>query len=142
MRLNDYFEVEEFVPPSIFKRYGSNSIWFIDPKIIQLATAYREFFGRPIIINDWHRKGKFSNRGFRLPDTKVGGELSQHKFGRAFDCNVSGLKVESVYEAILDNKEHFMKSGLTTLENINFTETWIHSDVRYTGLNDILIVNP
>ena len=44
MKINEYFEIEEFVPPQIFKQFGANSIWFINPKVITLATAYREFF--------------------------------------------------------------------------------------------------
>lgn len=142
MKINDYFQIEEFVPPSIFSKYGQNSLWFIDPKIINLATAYRKYFDAPITINNWHNSGTFSLRGYRPPDSDVGAQLSQHKFGRAFDCNVVGMTPQDMYKAIIANQVYFMSFGLTTLENIEFTKTWLHSDVRQTNQPTLLIVNP
>jgi hypothetical protein len=49
---NKYFKIEEFVPRSVFKQYGINSLFFLDPRTINLAIAYREFFNKPVVINN------------------------------------------------------------------------------------------
>ena len=142
MKINNYFHIEEFVPPQIFKKFGENSIWFIDPKIIAIATAYREFFGVPVHINDWHSGGKMTYRGYRPPRVNVGAEYSQHKMGRAFDCNIGKMTSKEMYDKVIANYEHFKAFGLTTLENYKFTDGWLHSDCRITNTNKLLIVDP
>lgn len=142
MKLNDYFEIQEFVPPQTFKRFGANSIWFINPKIVELATAYREFFKLPVVINNWNRGGQFSYRGYRPPRVNVGAEYSQHKLGNAFDCNIGSMTEKQMFDAVKENFSFFKEFGLTTLEDYNFTDGWLHSDVRHTNLNELLIVKP
>lgn len=142
MKINEYFDIREFVPPQIWNKFGEKSIWFIDPKIIEIAKAYREFFEVPIIINNWYIGGKFMYRGYRPPRVNVGTEYSQHKSGRAFDCHSPNITPQNMYKLILDNQEFFMEKGLTTIENVVFTPTWLHSDCRPTSKKEILIVNP
>lgn len=142
MKLNNYFELEEFVNPETFRTHKELSIRFLDPRIIDIATAYREYFKVPVIVNTWHVGGDLSNRGLRSLNSTVGARLSQHKFGRAFDCHLQGLKTEDVYNEIIKEYEHFKQFGLTTLEDINFTPAWIHSDCRWTNSNQLLIVKP
>lgn len=142
MKLNKYFEIEEFVPPQIFKQYGQRSIWFIDPKIVDIATAYREFFEVPVRINNWHNGGPYSYRGYRPPRVNIGSEYSQHKFGRAFDCNIGTMNAKQMFDEVSKNYAHFEKFGLTTLENYKFTDGWLHSDCRITNNDKLLIVDP
>jgi hypothetical protein len=138
----EYFTVKEFVPQSIYRQYGDKSIFFLDARMLNVATAYRKYFNKPIIINNWHTGGTFQQRGYRLPNSTTGAALSQHKFGRAFDCNVKGLKDKDAYDEIVKNYDFFKEVGLSTLENFNFTGSWIHSDVRLTNSSNILIVDP
>lgn len=142
MKLNTYFDLEEFVPPQIYKLYGEKALWFVDPKVITLATAYREFFKLPVVINNWHNGGSYSYRGYRPPRVNIGGEYSQHKFGRAFDCNIGSMNELQMFTAVKDNFEYFKKFGLTTLEDYRFTDGWLHSDVRFTNQDSLLIVKP
>lgn len=140
--MTKYYTVQEFVPPDIYKQFGEVAWQFIDPRLVSLANYVREFFGKPVIINNWSTGGTLTLRGFRPPSTTIGGTLSQHKFGRAFDMNVVGVTPQQAYKAILDNPKSFMEKGLTTMENIEFTSTWNHLDIRYTGRSEIVIVNP
>ena len=142
MKLNDYFDVREFVPPQIWNKFGEKSIWFIDPKVVEIATAYREFFKVPIVINNWYIGGQFSYRGYRPPRVNIGAEFSQHKMGKAFDCHSPSISVKDIYNQILENWDHFKQFGLTTVEDVNFTPTWIHSDCRVTNQDTLLIVKP
>ena len=137
-----YFSIKEFVPPEIYNQFSDKAWQFIDPRVTLLADFIRDYFGKPMTINDWYRGGTLTLRGFRPPTTTVGGTLSQHKFGRAFDFNIVGMTPHEIYDKIMSDKLTFMVKGLTTMENIEYTQTWNHVDVRYTGSLDITIVNP
>jgi len=142
MKLNEHFDLREFVPPEIWKAYAENSVWFIDPRTVAIATAYREHFKCPIIINNWHTGGSLTMRGYRPPDAKTGARLSQHRFGRAFDCHFIGVTAQDVFREIVANFAKFHAVGLTTLEDVAHTPTWLHSDCRATQKNEPLIVRP
>jgi hypothetical protein len=45
MKLSKDFSVVEFVPPAIHEQFADKSIWFIDPKIVQMAQFIRDGFG-------------------------------------------------------------------------------------------------
>jgi hypothetical protein len=147
MKVSASFDLEEFVDRETFQRYREKSIWFIDPKIIALAEFYRMHFKAPVTINTWHKGGQFQYRGFRPPACKEGAALSQHRFGRAFDCTILGLSADEVRAEILSFPQVFLDLGLSTLENGTFAPTWVHSDIRNTAMDlsrptQILIVKP
>ena len=133
------FYLDEFVPEIIYKKFGIKSIWFIDKRIVELAQFYRDYFGKGVTINTWFNGGKFSHRGFRVGNT-VGATYSQHKYSRAFDSNISGITPNDVRKEIMKNEQLFMEKGLTTLESGKIAKTWIHSDIRHTNMENILIV--
>lgn len=142
--LTTNLRLEEFVSRETFTKWGKRSIWFIDPRVVFLAQCFRDHFGRPIRINDWYRKGTLNQRGYRSPTTSVGGKESQHRYGRAIDFNIDGLTAQQVYDEILLNQGKFIEAGLTCLEDIDFTSTWIHADIRAheDAGRTILIVKP
>jgi len=102
----------------------------------------RDRFSAPVHVNDWYRGGHLKERGFRLPGTKTGAKYSQHKFGRACDFNIPGLTIEEIYDDILRNEKIYLDFGVTTIEDVSFTKTWIHLDTRWTGMDKIKIVKP
>ena len=140
MKLNDHFIIQEFVPQIIYDRFRNNSIWFVDPVIIDLATAIREYFGKPMTINNWHRGGERIYSGFRPGYCQVGAPLSQHRFGRAIDFVIPGLDPEEIRGEIMDHFLHFAPYGLTTLE-LN-TPTWTHVDIRPTDTRLLYLIRP
>lgn len=142
MKIRPDFDLREFVPPSVWEDFGTASRWFLDPRMLDLAQFYRDYFGSAVRVNDWHYGGDFTERGFRLPDTNTGARLSQHKFGRAFDCNVKGYTPDEVRREIKQNEDLFMEEGLRALESGDIATTWVHSDIRTTDQNSILIVTP
>lgn len=114
-----------------------------------------------ILINNWHTGGTFQWRGLRtvnyiLEQIKKGVKtamLSQHVGGstNASDINVvlhyaNGkteiMASDKVYDIIIANQKAFIEAGLTTLENKAMTQGWTHMDCRYTGLNELFIVEP
>src|SRR3989304_5335996 len=143
MKVSKNFIIQEFVPQSVYTQFGDKSIWFVDINLINLAQAVRDFFGATVTINNWHSKGTLQNRGYRIPLSEEGGKISKKMIGRAVDISFKDLTVTEAYDKILKNEKLFMSFGLTTLEDILYTKTWLHLDIRNTGLIDkILIVKP
>lgn len=141
MKVSENFILQEFIPPDIYKERGDNAITLLDDRIISLAQYFRTLYG-VVTINNWHNGGNYKESGLRRSDTSTGAKYSQHKYGRAVDLKFSDKTVQEVYQDIMDNKQMFYNAGLRAVENINATPTWLHIDVRNTGVQSIIIVNP
>lgn len=139
MKVSNNFSIEEYVPKAVFTQFGNRCIWFLDPKLIEVVQMLREQYG-PITINNWHQAGNYEFSGFRPQWSSVGAAFSQHRFGRAADLKFNNYTVQEVYADIIDNKRTWLGRGLTTLENVDHTPTWLHVDVRPS--KEFLIVNP
>ncbi len=137
-KISKNFVIQEFVPDDIYRRYGNSSIWFIDKQIVQLAQFIRDWFGKPVIINNWHTGGAYRESGFRSPLTTTGATYSQHKSGRALDIKISGVDPEEIRNDIRSNFKLFNAHGLTTIEKD--TSTWTHVDGRNTGKDKLFEV--
>lgn len=142
LKISPNFYLHEFVPRIIYNKYGNNAVWFIRPELIKLADFIRNWFGKPMYINNWYWGGPMQNRGYRTPNTTIGSLYSQHKMGAAIDFNIKDLHPDKIRQEILDNEQVFMGAGLTTLEDGAFAPTWVHADIRNTELDYILIVTP
>lgn len=130
-----HFELRELVDPETYRWLGERAWWVLDPRALATLDQLRDRFG-PCTVNNWHADGDFRYRGFRPPGCAVGAALSQHRFGRAFDCTFRETAQE-VREYIRAHRAEF--PFLTTLET---DVTWLHFDVRDTGTQDILIIRP
>lgn len=126
---------------NVYKRFGDNSIWFLDKRVIDLANFVRSRFGKPMTINNWQAGGNLNYRGYRPPDCTVGAQYSQHKFGRAIDFSIHDFTPQEIYKDVLDNSSIYIKAGLTTIEDIEYTRNWSHMDIREHGSN-LKIVKP
>lgn len=122
-----YFRVQELVSPAVYEDLGDRSILTMDRGILKTIDAIREFYGKPMIINDWSFGGQFRYRGYR-DRTWNGSPYSQHCFGRAVDFDVKGLKASKVRKDIMDNPDHF--PYVTAIEK---GTTWVHIDCRPTA---------
>ena len=142
MKVSENFDLREFIPKDIYEAFGDRSIMFLDKRIIDIVQALRDITGKPVTINNWHTDGKYSESGYRKPDTKTGAKYSQHKFGRAADVKVAGMTPKDVVDIILKNQKFFVDLGLTTIENVEHTPSWTHLDCRWTGIKKINFVNP
>jgi hypothetical protein len=136
--LTKNFIIQEFVTPEIYKRFGENSIWFVDKRIINVAQYLRETLNVPATINNWHTGGQYKESCLRDFQTSTGAKFSQHKYGRAADIKFSGVKPEEVRDYIRKNFAVLLAMGLTTIEKD--TPTWVHIDCRNTGIKTLLEV--
>ena len=143
IKVTDNFYLDELVPPEIYSARGSKSIELLDMRIVNGLQHLRELADVPFTINNWINKGRFDERGLRLPGTRTGAKWSQHKYGRAIDIDPVGISVSQLFDILKANEMFFIeRQWITTVENIEFTKTWLHIDCRYTGRDELLIVNP
>lgn len=142
MKITNNIYLEELVSKDTFSKFGDKAIWFIDPRLPILLQKIRDHFGKTIMVNNWKQGGQFNNRGFRTPNSGVGGSLSQHIFGRAADFNIDGVNDAEVDDELVKKFELFKPYGLTTIEDKSFTDGWTHVDMRTTNSETILIVKP
>ena len=133
-----HFVTQEFVPPEIYNVYGEKSLWFVDYRVRWTADAIRQYFGVPVTANNWHRKsGGYRYRGFRPPACETGAALSQHKFGRALDCDVQGIPAEQVRKEIVDKKDEPAFRYITCIEaDVN----WLHFDCRDVNTTNVMVL--
>ena len=141
MKVSKHFNLQELVDKETFQRFGGASEWFLDPKAVAVLEALRSEFGG-CTVNDWSWGGQLQYRGFRPIHCEVGGKYSQHRFGRAFDCNFKLATPDEVRSHILRNQEKWLDLGLTTIEDGKYSPTWLHMDIRKTNMNSIFIVKP
>ena len=143
MKVSKDFELQEFIPKEIYNAFRENSTWFINPTIINIAQVVRDICGVPIIINNWNNGGSYNNRGYRLPSSPIGAVYSQHKLGNAIDISSNEMNAKKLYELILANKGLLLLNGLSAIEDIRHTKTWVHLDCRFIkNKKEILIFNP
>lgn len=136
-----FFDVREFVDPRTWQLRGIKAAELIDPKIVAICDILREHAG-PLIVNNWHNKGQYKSSGFRAVWDNTGGVLSQHRCGRAADVKSKKYKPGQLLSIIMQHKAEFMVAGLTCIESLQFTPTWLHLDCRATGLDDLVFVQP
>lgn len=134
-----HFRAEELVPPEIMTELKTEALLVMDYRILKTIDTLREYFNKPIIINTWHvGYGDRFYSGYRPFNLAIGARYSQHKFGRAVDCLIVGVKdYNYVRREILSNQNHF--SYVTCIED---KVNWLHIDCRATNVQGITLINP
>lgn len=135
------FVVQELVPKHIFLKRGLKSWQLLDWRAIKTLEWVRDHLGQTT-VNNWHVGGNYSQSGLRTfeiymqggdltPDyiahIKISESLSQHKFGRAFDCKLKNHTAEEAREYIKNNWDLFGLGWAVTLEE---DVGWLHFDCR------------
>ena len=127
-----YFKAHEFIPPSIYKKWGERSFMFMDERVLNLADAIRKELG-PLTVNNyyWGKDRKWS--GLRNPDSPYYSQTSQHTFGRAADGILRDISTDDARAAIksgaINNTLEELGCGLTLEDGVS----WLHFDVRNSG---------
>lgn len=129
-----FFDVREFVDRRTWQALGPKAASMVDVRIVRAADLLRKLAAVPITVNNWHfrKPGQplFDSSGFRAIWDVTGGTLSQHRRGCAADFKSAAFSPAQLRRIILDNAAEFKAAGLTTMEDLEFTRTWLHCDVR------------
>ena len=129
-----YFRIEELVPVAIAKNYKEKAWMFLDEDALITLDQLREKFGK-IKVNDYLFGGKNQFRGLRPQNCKIGAKLSQHRFGRAFDCIFLDANIDDVRAYITANEDEF-----PYINAIEMGVSWLHFDTR--NIKRIMTFNP
>lgn len=153
MTLKDHgiinFSITELAPPQICSSYSESRIlhWF-DMRIVKAWQWIRSQRGHTIYMNTWGINApewypEMTGRGLRIP-SKKGHNTSQHYYGRALDGDEPGVDNKELYQFCLDNGAKLLSMGVTTIEHIDYTPTWVHLDCRTPQPNqsDLYVVSP
>lgn len=143
-----YFKAQEVVTPEVYKKYGDNSWKFVDKDIRLFLVAVREFYNKPVKVNNWHLGGNLFQRGLRpnncqlVKDKTLKGTLylSSHCLGKGIDFEVVGVSSKQVAKDIMNSSEIFHM--ITRMENPEYTPSWNHVDTIETGKPGITMFNP
>lgn len=138
VKISSNFYLDEYIPELLYKRLEKHTqvmIGLIDDRLIRADQILRHKFG-PVTINNWWNGGPRTWSGLRLPESPVYSPNSQHTFGRASDKIFRDVSAEEVRKYIEQDWKYL---GITCIEaNVN----WVHSDIRNTQMNELLIVYP
>ncbi len=138
MIICEHFAIQELVDRATYERFGVGAWQFLSQEGLIALDGIREYFGKPVIVNTWHRGGSFQYRGLRPRSCDIGAEYSQHRLGNAFDCDVSGVSAEEVRREILTHPNDPRLHRITCIEaGVN----WLHFDCRNIA-DRIRVVNP
>jgi hypothetical protein len=134
-----HIETVELVDKKTYQTYKEQCLeLFFDSRILCQLDSIREYFGKPIIINNWSWKGNFQFRGFRPFDCTVGSKYSQHKFGRAVDFDIEGFSAEEIRNQIIKNQH---KEDFKYISRMEDNVSWVHIDCANTNKNGIYLFN-
>lgn len=130
--------LDEYIPKGLYLQWEQKPhilIGLLDRRLIQADQLLRDKFG-PIIINNWWNDGDRNWSGIRTPISPYYSYTSQHPWGRASDKIFNYVSAQEVREYI---KGTYRELGIMCIEE---NVSWIHSDVRWTRNDELLIVYP
>lgn len=133
---NIYFK--ELVSTHYLQKIGDvteGNLRFLDIGLLSDMQKIREYFDKPLIINDHEQ---FNWRGLRTPEWEHYNPESMHAWWRAYDFHIEGYEVEEV-------RQHIIKFRDEKYQNISAIEdkvNWIHVDSRYIPNGELLVFDP
>ena len=138
VKISKNFYLDEYIPPGLYKRLQHKPhilLGLLDPRLVEADQRLRDHFG-PATINNWFVGGDREWSGIRTADSPYYSQTSQHSWGRASDKIFHDAKAYQVRDYI---KEAWQLLGITCIEE---NVSWVHSDVRWTNKNELLLVYP
>jgi len=122
-----YFKIQELVDKQTYEKYGEGAWMHFNPVALKTIDGIREYFGKPIIVNNWNTGGSMDSRGFRSPIDNTGSKWGFHYKGNAFEFTIQGMTADDVRAVIIQHQNEEPFCEITAME-INIT--WIHIDFR------------
>lgn len=138
--IKDFFGIKELVCPHVFDKFGEGAWALFDPRLLAVLLFIRTNLWKAVIVNNWHKGGQFSQRGYRcnlcqlVKEKTIKDKLycTAHSEGMAIDFDVVGMTAEEVRTWLHNNRERLPYS-IRLETNVN----WVHLDVRTTSSNKI-----
>ena len=131
--LNKYFDIREIVCSHTFERFGNKSWQFFDYQFLEnLLILRKDVLQVPLICNDWHRGGRFSQRGYRcnicqlVRDATIAGRLylTSHAKGAGGDFVSSQMTAQQMRDRTKERQHLF-----TVPFRVEKDVSWLHFDI-------------
>jgi len=133
-----HFKLQELFPPEMMGM-ADGELWsMLDSNLLKVIDRLRDDLGKSISINTWSYGGKFSLRGFRPANSKVGAAKSPHKRGKGLDFDVKGMTAQEVRDYIIANQAKYPE-----IKRMEDKVNWVHIDtIPVVGAKKIVLFNP
>lgn len=140
MKLTANISLQELVPKEVWLAEKEMAARHVDARLPVILERIRALCGgKTMTLNDWSYGGRFNYRGYRQPNCPIGALKSMHKQGKAADFTIKGMTADQVRQVIRENAAELMQLGLTRME---IGITWVHIDLKTTGLTTIQEFRP
>ena len=135
MQKCEHFRIYELVDPGTYSRFGQKCWEFFDFNALVTLDLLREQFGQAT-VNNWKWGGNYQWSGLRTLNCTIGADLSQHRFGRAFDVKFKNVSANEVRQHIRGDQEYWSEH-ISRIEN---KVSWFHFDIA--NCEGIKWINP
>jgi hypothetical protein len=126
-----HFQAYELVDELLYNRMGDDCLKLFEPEALIALDDFEDFFGRPVVVNNWHAGGALQHRGYRPHAVQVAlgtvKTISQHELGNAFDCTIHDIDAETARQRILENQDNSLLVRITRMES---GVPWVHFDLK------------
>lgn len=141
----EHFVDEEFVDPSTFHRLsqkGLDVLGGMDIRMLITADEIREYFDKPMVINNWKWGGNRKWSGLRTKDSENFSYDSQHTYGRALDFYMKGISSQEIRDEIKSHYDVRAFRFITRMEEFDGM-SWVHVDCKkWDKSNGIYVFKP
>jgi hypothetical protein len=131
-----HFDIKELVDKQTYDKFGEQAWMFFDDRILITLDNIREYFNKPVTVNNWSVGGSYDSRGLRRPTDPTGASFSQHRFGRAIDFSVKDMTADEVRKIILDGQDNSLFQYIKRIEK---DTSWVHIDCANVDSEDIVL---
>ena len=132
--MKTYFNIQELIPRHLFAIFGLEKSWnFVNKRAFENLVKFREYVGKPMIINDCFLGGIKNWSGLRTAGSPYFKSTSQHSFGNAYDIISPDITPEELQEIVKEKYKLFEIGGLEV--NVG----WLHVDWRYDRAGELSI---
>jgi hypothetical protein len=132
-----YFKIQELVCRHVFDQYGEQAWRFLTTEFLHtLLVIRRDILQKPMVCNNWHNSGSFSQRGLRCNLCQIVSNYTKknqlttmpHVVGAGGDFTVSGMTAQESRTKITAGA-----GKLPCPIRLEDVVTWLHFDVHDIG---------
>ena len=133
IEVKKYFKIQELVCRHVFDKHGEQAWRFLTTEFLHtLLVIRRDILQKPMICNNWHSGGSFSQRGIRCNLCQIVNDYTKknqlttmpHVVGAGGDFSIVGMTAQEARNKI--TAEAGKLPNPIRLEN---EVTWLHVDV-------------
>jgi hypothetical protein len=155
------FELQDLVSEAIFTNYESESIIFIDRRVVSFLETMKRDLGTILVVNTWNKTDeyltglnqnynrkyslteKIIDRGFQENSIADIDETKQNRYGRAIKVDAMTWTYEEIATELLKKYYKYKLLGLSAIMKAKNADIYLDFRLKYiTHLQKDLIILP